>query len=84
MANKTSVISGRNNMITPLILYKHAACHPPMGHLIRRVNQTSPRAQISASPEAEFGPQAQTSASPDAEFGLGHNLRLADTEFSLG
>jgi hypothetical protein len=64
-------------MITPPLHHVHAAYHPLMGHLIRRVKQTGPRGQISASPDAESGPWAQTSASPDAEFDLGHNLRLA-------
>jgi hypothetical protein len=67
VANKTSVVSRSNNMITPPLQYAHTACHPLMGHLIRQVKQTGPRAQISASPDIESGPQVQISASPDAE-----------------
>jgi hypothetical protein len=77
VANKTATISGRNNMITPPLQYAQAACHPPMGHLIQQVKQTSPRAQISASLDAESRPRAQTFALPNTEFSLGCNLRLA-------
>jgi hypothetical protein len=31
VANKTTVISGRNSMITPSQQYAHAASHPPDG-----------------------------------------------------
>ncbi|PWZ12541.1 hypothetical protein Zm00014a_027008 [Zea mays] len=29
-------------MITTPLLYAHAACHPPMGHLIRQEKQNRP------------------------------------------
>jgi hypothetical protein len=70
-------MSKRNNMIMLLPLYTHAACHPPMGHLVRQEKRTGPRAQISGSPDVMAHPQPQISASPDDGLVLGRNLHLA-------
>jgi hypothetical protein len=36
VANKTTVISGRNNMITPRYSTRTPLAIPPMGHLMRQ------------------------------------------------
>jgi hypothetical protein len=63
MANKTTVMSGRNSMIMPRYCTRMLPAIPLMGHLIRQEKQT--------------GPQAQIFVSSDTEFGLGRNLCLA-------
>ena len=52
MANKTTVMSGRNSMIMPRYCTRMLPAIPLMGHLIRQEKQIGPRAQISASPDA--------------------------------
>ena len=74
MANKTTVMSERNSMITPRYSTCTPPAIPPMGHLIQWEKQTGPQAQISTSPDAESGPRAQTSPSPNAKFVLGCEL----------
>jgi hypothetical protein len=77
VANKTTITSGRNNMIMSPLQYAHTAYHPPMGHLIRQTKQTGPRAQISALPDAVSSPRAQSPPRPMPSPALGRFLRLA-------
>jgi hypothetical protein len=64
-------------MITSPLQSKHAACHPPMGHLIQQAEQTGTRAQFSASPDDEFNPRAQSLPRPTPSLALRPFIRLA-------
>jgi hypothetical protein len=63
VTNKTTVMSGRDNMIMPPVLYAHAACHTPHRTPIT-IGEAEPALGLKSPPRA------------DAEFGLGRNLRL--------
>jgi hypothetical protein len=67
---------GRNNMIMHAPLCVHVACHPWMGHLIRRKSRQTLRHKTSPHPTLGL-PSGAISASPDAELALRHHLRLA-------
>jgi hypothetical protein len=77
MANKTTITSGRNSMITSPLQYTHTACHSPMGHLIQQAKQIGPRAQISAPPDAESSPRAISPSRSTSSPTLRWFLRLA-------
>jgi hypothetical protein len=71
VTNKTTVMSGRDSMITPPLLYAHVVYHTP-NRTPNMIGEAEPALELNSLPRPTLSlALGAISISPDAEFGLG-------------